>query len=189
MIQHLCVLNEEQQPGVRDSMLLLQNIALGQITKPGLVSFMAGEVNNNRCSFQMSQIGSVSTTYTEFVFVLIYFFLKCVLLQQQNREEKSIKSLLITKMTDKSLAAFLSHFMAQLSLLQIKTFWDISCPHLNPPLRFLTNLTVLLQKSTKNNPIHDRSQKFKHVISISISRQNVLNRTSIHQLFLIRYLA
>ena len=174
MIQHLCVLNEEQQPGVRDSMLLLQNIALGQITKPGLVSFMAGEVNNNRCSFQMSQIGSVSTTYTEFVFVL-----KCVLLQQQNREEKSIKSLLITKMTDKSLAAFLSHFMAQLSLLQIKTFWDISCPHLNPPLRFLTNLTVLLQKSTKNNPIHDRSQKFK----------NVLNRTSIHQLFLIRYLA
>ena len=143
----------------------------------------------------MSKIGSVSTTYTGFVFVLIYFSKfrrqgwKCVLLQQQNREEKSIKSLLITKMTDKSLAAFLSHFMAQLSLLQIKTFWDISCPHLNPPLRFLTNLTVLLQKSTKNNPIHDRSQKFKHVIFISISRQNVLNRTSIHQLFLIRYLA
>ena len=176
-------------------MLLLQNIALGQITKPGFVSFMAGEVNNNRWSFQMSKIGSVSPTYTEFVFVLIYFSKfrrqgwKCVLLQQQNREEKSIKSLLITKMTDKSLAAFLSHFMAQLSLLQIKTFWDISCPHLNPPLRFLTNLTVLLQKSTKNNPIHDRSQKFKHVIFISISRQNVLNRTSIHQLFLIRYLA
>ena len=88
MIQHLRVLNEEQWPGVRDSMLLLQNIALGQITKPGLVSFMAGEVNNNRWSFQMSQIGLVSTTYTEFVFVLINFSKfrrqgwKCVLLQQ-----------------------------------------------------------------------------------------------------------
>ena len=122
-------MNNTEQPGVKDFLLVLQNCTFGSDyqARISILHRAAGEVNN-QCRLSNVNI-RLSLTYTEFVFVMVYIFLsnsrgiwRRGVLFKNNRIGMGNALLGNKDMKDKYPDAFLSHFMAELSLAQIKPY-------------------------------------------------------------------